>query len=69
MKSVTAHSHPPHPPLFVIIILLFPISASIQQKEVGGKEDLRPMKVITADPHEEWAAVKGVPGGMVSSMY
>ena len=45
----------------MIIILLFPIFDVIQQKGVGGNDDLYPMKVIeTADPKE------GMPSVMVS---
>jgi hypothetical protein len=34
--------------------------------EVGGNDDLRPVKVIeTADPHVDWAAEEGMPLGMV----
>jgi hypothetical protein len=39
----------------------------MQQKEVGGNDDLHPVKVITADTHAEWSAKEGVPSGMVRS--
>jgi hypothetical protein len=39
----------------------------MQQKEVGGNDNLHPVKVITADTHVEWSAKEGVPSGMVRS--
>ena len=39
----------------------------MQQKEVGGNDDLHPVKVITADTHAEWSAKESVPSGMVRS--
>ena len=40
---------------------------AMQQKEVGGNDDLFPVKVITADTHGGWSAKAGVPSGMVRS--
>ena len=46
---------------------MLPIFDSIQQKLVGGIDDLCPVKVIeTADPDVNWAAEEGLPSGMVS---
>jgi hypothetical protein len=56
--------------LFMIILLLFLISDVIQQKEVGGYDDLCPVEVIeTADPDVNWAAKECMPSGMVSQVY
>jgi hypothetical protein len=38
-----------------------------QQKEVCRNDDLRPVKVITADIHGKWSVKEGVPSGMVRS--
>jgi hypothetical protein len=39
---------------------------TIQQKEVGGYDDLHPLEVIeTADPDVDWAAKGGMPSSMV----
>ena len=50
----------------MILILMLPIFDAIQQKEVGGNDDLRPVKVIAADPDVDWAAEEGMPLSMVS---
>ena len=56
--------------LFMKLLLLFIISDVIQQKEVGGNDDLCPVEVIeTADPDVDWAAKEGRPSGMVSQVY
>jgi hypothetical protein len=48
-------------------LLLFPIFDDIQQKEVGGNDDLHPVEVIiTACPDVNWAAKEGMPSGIVS---
>ena len=53
--------------LFMILILLFPIFDVIQQKEVGGNDDLHPVEVIeTACPDVKLAAKEGMPSGTVS---
>jgi hypothetical protein len=45
---------------------MLPIFDAIQQKEVGGNDDVCPVKVIkTADPDVDWAE-EGMPSGMVS---
>ncbi len=44
---------------------MLPIFDSIQQKLVGGNDDLHPVKVIAADPDVDWAAEEGLPSGMV----
>ncbi len=45
---------------------MLPIFDAIQQKEVGGIDDLCPVKVIeTADPDVNWAAEEGLPSGIV----
>jgi|LakMenE01Jun11ns_1017448.scaffolds.fasta_scaffold8494884_1 hypothetical protein len=50
----------------MIIILLFPIFDVIQQKGVGGNDDLYPLKVIEiACPDVKWAAKEGMPSSMV----
>jgi hypothetical protein len=51
--------------LFMIIILLFPIFDIIQQKEVGGYDDLLPVEVIPSEPDVNWAAKEGRPSGIV----
>ena len=49
------------------LLLLFIISDVIQQKEVGGNENLHPVEVIeTACPDVKWAAKEGMPSGTVS---
>jgi hypothetical protein len=45
---------------------VFLISDSLQQKDIGGKEDLCPMNVITADPCVDWAHKEGAISVMVS---
>ena len=54
----------------MIILLLFPISDVIQQKKVGGKDDLNLVEVVeTACPDVKWAAKEGMFCGIVSLCY
>ena len=54
----------------MILILFFPIFDVIQQKEVGGNDDLYPVEVIeTACPDVNWAAKEGMPSGTVSQYH
>ena len=66
MNSLNAHSCSFFLSL-MIILRFFPIFDVIQQKEVGGNDDLYPVEVIeTAFPDVNWAAKEGMPSGTVS---